>query len=157
MPEYLSPGVYVEEVPSGAKPIEGVGTSTAGFLGQTERGPESPQFVTSWLEYQRIFGGYVPDKSYLAYAVQGFFDNGGQRCVIGRITGDGAIFATFKHDKLTFSSVGRGAWGNDVYVAITKASQAELAEMREATDDPKFRWVKVSVYYGGDTPENMVE
>ena len=81
MPEYLAPGVYVEEISTGPRPIEGVGTSTAGMVGQTERGPERPTLVTGWLEYQRLFGGYI-DSSYLSYAVQGFFENGGQRCVI---------------------------------------------------------------------------
>ena len=58
MPEYLSPGVYVEEVSTGSKPIEGVSTSTAGMAGVTERGPENtPVLVTSYGEYRRIFGG----------------------------------------------------------------------------------------------------
>src|SRR4051812_512998 len=90
MPEYLAPGVYIEEISIGPKPIEGVSTSTAGFLGPTERGPEYAKLVTSWLEFQRWYGQYIPD-SYLAYAVQGFFDNGGQRCYVGRIVGNGAI------------------------------------------------------------------
>jgi len=84
MPEYLSPGVYVEEI-AGPRAIEGVSTSTAGFVGMAERGPEGPQFITSFLEFQRWYGGYIPDLSYLAYAVQGFFDNGGQRCYISRV------------------------------------------------------------------------
>ena len=88
MPEYLAPGVYVEEISTGPRPIEGVGTSTAGMVGQTERGPERPTLVTGWLEYQRLFGGYI-DSSYLSYAVQGFFENGGQRCVIARVVGQG--------------------------------------------------------------------
>ena len=67
MPEYLAPGVYVEEISTGPRPIEGVGTSTAGMVGQTERGPERPTLVTGWLEYQRLFGGYI-DSSYLSYA-----------------------------------------------------------------------------------------
>ena len=54
MPEYLSPGVYIEESGIGVKPIEGVSTSTAGFLGETERGPTLPKLVTSWLDFQRI-------------------------------------------------------------------------------------------------------
>ena len=49
MPEYLAPGVYVEEFEIGSKPIEGVSTSTLGFLGETERGPTEPKLVTSWL------------------------------------------------------------------------------------------------------------
>ena len=76
MAEYLSPGVYVEEIEIGAKPIEGVSTSTVGFLGETERGSTtSKTVVSSWLQYQREFGGYLKDR-YLPYAVEGFFKNG---------------------------------------------------------------------------------
>ena len=60
MPEYLSPGVYIEELSTGPKPIEGVSTSTAGFVGMTERGPTDARMVTSWLDYQRWYGGYLP-------------------------------------------------------------------------------------------------
>ena len=93
MPEYFAPGVYVEEVSSGNKPIAGVSTSTAGFVGGTERGPLAPQFIASWLEFQRWYGSYVPDHSYLAYAVEGFFTNGGQRCFVARVVGAGADYA----------------------------------------------------------------
>ena len=54
MPEYLAPGVYVEEIHTGPRPIEGVSTSTAGFVGETERGPTRPTLVTSWPDYQRM-------------------------------------------------------------------------------------------------------
>ena len=126
MPEYLAPGVYVEEISSGAKPIEGVGTSTAGFVGGAERGPETPRLIASFLEYQRWYGGYVPDHSYLAYAVQGFFDNGGQRCFISRVThqggGDPANTASLAQGNVgpfRVFAVGRGAWGNNVAIKIT--------------------------------------
>ena len=59
MPEYLSPGVYVEEVDTGNKPIEGVSTSTVGFLGIAERGPTAPTFLGSFSEYGRTFGSYL--------------------------------------------------------------------------------------------------
>ena len=59
MPEYLSPGVYVEEVATGPRPIEGVSTSTAGFVGLTERGPTQPRLVTSWPQYQPWFEGFA--------------------------------------------------------------------------------------------------
>lgn len=99
MPEYLAPGVYVEEIEIGAKPIEGVGTSTAGFIGMAERGPlNKPTLVTSFAEFQRIFGSYLDKKdfkitidqkniymSFLAYAVEGFFANGGKRAYIVRV------------------------------------------------------------------------
>lgn len=102
MPEYLAPGVYVEEVEIGAKPIEGVSTSTAGFLGYAERGPlNKPTLVTSFAEFELIFGGFLPAKSgdgkdlsvirWLAYAVLGFFENGGKRVFVTRVAADGAI------------------------------------------------------------------
>jgi phage tail sheath protein FI len=87
MPDYLHPGVYIEERPS-PQTIEGVSTSTAGFVGATERGPTSglPQLVTSFAEFNRRYGGYLPG-SFLAYAVEGFFVNGGQRVYIARVLG----------------------------------------------------------------------
>ena len=92
MPEYLAPGVYIEELATGPVPIEGVSTSTAGFVGQTVRGPTEPRLVTSWLDFQRWFGG--PGRpghpaSYLPFAAKGFFDNGGQRAYVARVTADG--------------------------------------------------------------------
>lgn len=97
MPEYLAPGVYVEEFEIGAKPIEGVSTSTAGFVGFAERGPlNKPILVTSVAEYQSIFGGYLPeDRDYdsvrwLPYAIEGFFSNGGKRAYIVRVAVEGS-------------------------------------------------------------------
>jgi uncharacterized protein len=88
MTELLSPGVFIQEVDFGPQPIEGVSTSTAGFVGEAERGPVSgpPTLVTSFPDYQRAFGGLEPTKD-LAYAVRGFFDNGGKRAFISRIIG----------------------------------------------------------------------
>ena len=60
MPEYLSPGVYVEEMDSGPRPIEGVPTSTAAFLGETERGPLRPRLVSSFNEYRGGSAAYSP-------------------------------------------------------------------------------------------------
>jgi phage tail sheath protein FI len=81
----IAPGVHVKEVEQGAKPIAGVSTSTAGFLGPTERGPTEPRLVTSFADYRRLYGGYLDD-SYLAPAVEGFFTNGGSRAFVGRVT-----------------------------------------------------------------------
>src|SRR5262245_11997859 len=92
---YLSPGVYVEEVDSGSKPIEGVSTSTTGFVGMTVRGSTAgpPLLVTSFPDFRRQFGGYLPaslgDASYLAYAVEGFFNNLGQLAYVKRVLGTG--------------------------------------------------------------------
>jgi len=126
MPEYLSPGVYVEEVSAGPVPIEGVSTSTAGFVGQTERGPTATRLVTSWLEYYRWFGGHVaPEVSFLPRAVQGFFDNGGQRVFVSRVTRPGAAAATLNlptgdpNQELQVSAIGPGAWGNRLFVRVS--------------------------------------
>jgi uncharacterized protein len=101
MPEYLAPGVYVEEVPSGSKPIEGASTSTAAMVGMTQRGPvDVPTLVTSSGAYSRIFGGYLhPDlfpkgRDALPYAADGFFTNGGSRVFITRVVGAGADEST---------------------------------------------------------------
>ncbi|MGH9719391.1 MAG: phage tail protein, partial [Bryobacteraceae bacterium] len=105
MPEYLSPGVYVEEIDAGPKPIEGVSTSTTGAVGVTSRGPSrgKPELVTSFAEFTRKFGGFLeePDPGVLnqwaldpneggrwwqfPLAVKGFFDNGGQRLFVKRV------------------------------------------------------------------------
>ena len=121
MPEYLTPGVYIEEFEIGAKPIEGVSTSTAGFLGMAERGPTIPKLVTGFEQFQRLYGGYIED-SYLAYAVDGFFKNGGQRCFIGRVVRSGATAASGAVSPITFETVGEGAWGLGVAARIENAS-----------------------------------
>ncbi|MFC4808128.1 phage tail sheath family protein [Paenibacillus sp. GCM10023250] len=128
MPQYFAPGVYVEEIELGGKPIEGVSTSTAGFLGQTERGPTTPRLITSWLQYQRVYGGLLGDTPYLPHTVKGFFDNGGKRCYIARITKVSAVSAKCKllnkaaQNALTVSAVGEGAWGNRVAVMVDSGS-----------------------------------
>lgn len=128
MPEYRAPGVYVEEVERGAKPIEGVSTSTAGFLGETERGGTAPRLVTSFSDFKRTYGGFV-DSSYLPYAVEGFFRNGGSRCYVGRITtAEETASATLDdgetdgEDVLTVRAVGPGEWGGNVAVTVEDAT-----------------------------------
>lgn len=134
MPEYLSPGVYVEEVSSGIKPIEGVSTSTAGFVGPTERGPVIPRMVTSWLDYQRWFGSYI-EGSHMPFAVQGFFDNGGQRLFVARVNGENATPAVFDlKDKLgatvfRMQAIGPGEWGNNLIVRVGKGNQDDESSM----------------------------
>jgi len=122
MAEYLSPGVYVEEFDSGIKPMEGVGTSTAGFIGMTERGKLTgvPEFVGSYGEFQRKFGGYLPkevykEHRYLPMAVEQFFANGGTRCFIVRLLGEeGAATASLDAGGIIFKACSPGAWGNNV-------------------------------------------
>jgi phage tail sheath protein FI len=74
--------------------IEGVATSTAGFVGPTECGPTTAQLVTSWVDYERMFGAALdPAVSFLPFAVRGFFDNGGRRAFVARVGGAGAALS----------------------------------------------------------------
>ncbi|MEU8785753.1 phage tail sheath subtilisin-like domain-containing protein [Streptomyces sp. NPDC048637] len=89
MPTYLSPGVYVEEVASGSRPIEGVGTSVAAFVGLAPTGPlNDPTLVTNWSQYVAAFGEFT-DGYYLAHSVYGFFNNGGTAAYVVRVGGTG--------------------------------------------------------------------
>jgi len=90
MPNYLSPGVYVEEVQAASRPIEGVGTAVAAFVGLAQRGPaNTPLMVTNWTQFVTTFGDFM-EGSYLAHAVYGFFLNGGTTAYVVRIGADGA-------------------------------------------------------------------
>ena len=93
MPEYLAPGVYVEETSFRQKSIEGVSTSTAGFVGASRFGPTTgePELLTSFLDFERIYGGIdqlafggIDGHNDLAHAVRGFFENGGRRLYVSR-------------------------------------------------------------------------
>ncbi|MGH2632104.1 MAG: phage tail sheath family protein, partial [Tepidiformaceae bacterium] len=82
---YLTPGVYVEEVDRGSKPIEGVGTAVAAFLGVAEKGPIGKStMIANWTQYQEIYGGFVPG-AYMAQSVYGYFNNGGSLAFVVRI------------------------------------------------------------------------
>src|SRR5919199_1335717 len=97
MPTYLTPGVYVEEVPSTSKPIEGVGTSIAAFVGLAPGGPiNTPMRIANWTQFARTFGDVVEPENgpfmagaYLAHAVYGFFQNGGGLCWVVRVGDNG--------------------------------------------------------------------
>jgi phage tail sheath protein FI len=97
MPTYLTPGVYVEEVPSANKPIEGVGTAVAAFVGLAPGGPvNTPMRISNWTQFAKIFGdtenadnGPFMEGAYLAHSVYGFFQNGGTLCWVVRVGVDG--------------------------------------------------------------------
>lgn len=104
MPEYLAPGVYVEEVSFRSKSIEGVATSTTGYAGLTRFGPVQytggpsttvPRLVTSFTEFERVYGGLQPLRlgsdervNYLAHSARAFFANGGKRLYVSRVFQD---------------------------------------------------------------------
>nr|WP_290669055.1 phage tail sheath subtilisin-like domain-containing protein [Ardenticatena sp.] len=133
MPEYLAPGVYVEEVSFRAKTIEGVSTSTAGFVGPARFGPMQgePELLTSFADFERIYGGLDPldfggtdVPNYLAHAVRAFFDEGGARLYVSRVAnGPGTATTTIPDpdggsNDITLTARYAGSGGN-VTVAFT--------------------------------------
>jgi len=128
MAEYLAPGVYVEERDSGSAPLEGVSTSTVGFLGPTERGPTTPRLLTSGSDFRRWYGGHLDD-SFLPTAVDGFFRNGGSRCFLGRISATDEVAEAKLSDDgsngtdvIRIEAVGPGSWGERLVAIVSNAS-----------------------------------
>lgn len=142
MGEYLRPDVYMEEVLSGARPIEGVSTSTAAFSGIAQRGVVGDAtLVTSFADYINKFARGLKSpfykNSYLAYAVYGFFNNGGLRAWINRVaTDDAAKSAGLWKDAeaatvATITALDEGAWGDKLSVVI--AANADTSSKWDVT------------------------
>ena len=130
MPTLTYPGVYVQEVSSGVRPIEAASTSTAAFVGLAEKGPDDEaRRITSWTEFQRHYGSYV-DESYLAESVFQFFNNGGRQCYVVRITRSDAVTASTTAENreatpeagVRFDAKNKGAWGNHLVLEIADGS-----------------------------------
>jgi len=130
MPASLSyPGVYIEEVPSSVKTITGTSTSITAFIGRCLKGPvNQPTTVTSFADYERIFGGLWLDNP-LGYAIRDFYLNGGSQAIIVRAIND-AITANLELDvshgestaKLKLKAANQGAWANNYKVSVTKVA-----------------------------------
>jgi phage tail sheath protein FI len=96
MAEYLAPGVFVEETSFRSKSIEGVSTSTTAFVGPTRTGPVGiiPEILTSFADFERIYGGLsdlafasgAPNTNYLAHSVMAYFNEGGARLYVSRVS-----------------------------------------------------------------------
>lgn len=163
MAEYLSPGVYVEEFESGGKPMEAVGTSTAGFIGLAMRGPVEgvPQLVTNFSEFKRTYGSYLSENEFgeyrfLAYAVEHFFVNGGSRCFIVRVAPNDAACASgvtpADVPAVRFTAKNPGIWGDDIRIMITSASKAktQILEIITSGSEKKYRVKNGAGFNPGD-------
>lgn len=133
MAEYLSPGVYVEEYDDSPRGIEGVGTSTAGFIGVAEKGPieGAPLLVTSMASFTQQFGGFLSEFAYgeyrfLANSVEQFFDNGGTRCYVKRVAPPDAKTASAKKGILKVSAANPGTWGNRVQIILSTNKKQKM-------------------------------
>ena len=141
MPTYLSPGVYVEEVEAGSRPIEGVGTAVAAFVGLAEKGDaNTPSLITNWSQFTRTFGGFV-EGSYLAHAVYGYFMNGGGACYVVRVGANGAAPPARgelaaggdpKNIAFRFTSKLPGGEGNNITVEVADPGEGTPPEDKES-------------------------
>lgn len=139
MAEYLSPEVYIEEIPSGAKPIQGVGTSTGAFVGHTEKGPFGQAVpIVNFAQFVKVFGSFA-DGMHLPFGVKGFFEEGGTSCYVVRACHYAvppasppgtpaaptavASFQVLRNatpsDVLRVEAESAGEWGDDIGVVIT--------------------------------------
>lgn len=120
MPSYLHPGVYVEEIPSGSRPIEGVSTSTAAFVGVTMRKSNSdPELIGNFSDYMALYGPVLSEDDHMGLAVQAFYQNGGGAAYICPLsTAAGTADGVF--GGITVSAVDAGPWGSKLYIQISE-------------------------------------
>lgn len=163
MAEYLSPGVYVEEFESGGKPMEGVGTSTAGFIGLAEKGMVEgvPQLVTNFADFKRKYGGYLSENEFgeyrfLAYAVEHFFINGGSRAFISRVAPQDAKCAAgsapAQAPVIAIRAKNPGMWGNNINIVISPSSKAktQILDILETAGGKKYHVKNSNGFNAGD-------
>ena len=139
MAEYLTPGVYVEEYDNSLRSIEGVGTSTAGFVGLAEKGPAigAPVLVTSFKSFTSQFGGFLSEFAYgeyryLANSVEQFFINGGTRCYVSRVIPEDALSAKKELGILSVCAANEGKWGNRIQISFHTATRRKLQLIAES-------------------------
>ncbi len=141
MAEYFTPGVYVEEYDNSPRSIEGVGTSTAGFIGFAEKGPTvgAPSLVTSFKSFTRQFGGFLSEFThgeyrYLANSVEQFFINGGTRCYVSRVVPEDAAIAKKEQGILSLEAANAGKWGNRIQITFHTVEKRKLQLLSESGD-----------------------
>jgi phage tail sheath protein FI len=151
MPTYKSPGVYVEEAEAGSRPIEGVGTAVAAFVGLAADGPfNQPTLVSNWSQFTQTFGDFA-DGSYLAHAVYGYFSNGGGNCYVVRIGEDGA--GSNPKELATPAQGTLGSYRVSSLEAGRKGADITVEAVDAGGDPPPENGVKLVVRRGGRVVE----
>lgn len=131
--ETLHPGSYLIEV-KGEVPVEGLSTSTGAFVGTAQKGEiGKAHLVTSWSQFVSLYGSF-DDNSYLAYAVRGFFENGGTRAFISRVVKtDNGVNASNPASvtvgpqatpHVEFTAITDGTWGDSLSVEIASVTSS---------------------------------
>jgi phage tail sheath protein FI len=181
MSSFLHPGVYVREVSSGVRVVEGVPTSTAIFVGETERGPLTPTRIKGVADYERSFGGFLRSTSpgtvpvTMRYSVGGFFANGGTSAYVLRaMPSQGAVYARRTFSSVTpsttaaFVAADPGIWANGhlsvLVIASSSGNPTEgrvlvfYRDLRRPTDRRMLveDFDRLQVTSGGATAENDI-
>ncbi|MFY0568255.1 phage tail sheath family protein [Archangium lansingense] len=133
MPTYLHPGVYLEEIPGGAKPIEGVATSIAAFVGEARRGPVGrPVLVHGLQDYERAFGPLQDKDDEMGFAATAYYQNGGRDAYFVRVVASAGARASSlelrseaNRKVLRVSANSVGTWGDELYVRVKKANTSD--------------------------------
>lgn len=159
MGEYLAPGVYVEEFESGPKAMEGVGTSTAGFVGLAARGPVvgRPVLVTNFADYQRRFGGFLPELEFGAYrympnCAEQFFTNGGTALYVMRVVPEDATAAKSQDGPVVVEAKDPGAWANTMQVFLTGSVRAktQIMAVNDSANGKQYQLKNAAGFRAGD-------
>lgn len=148
------PGVYVEEIPSGVRTITGVATSITAFVGIAPRGPvDAPQFITSFADYERLFGRLAANNP-MAYSVFQFYQNGGSQAIIVRVIGGGSASATITLNDdddapaAVLQTRSAGAWGDRLRARVdafdTTGTDYNLT-IRDMATGQQERYAKISI------------
>ena len=133
MPTYLHPGVYVEEIPSGSRTIEGVSTSITAFVGPARKGPAGEAtLVHSLDQYIAVYGGVYSESDAMGLSVTAYYQNGGKDAYIARLVSTSSPAAassrsvagegTANANVLKISATSVGTWGDDLRIRIRKAA-----------------------------------
>ncbi len=162
---YLTPGVYVEEVPSQSKPIEGVGTSVAAFVGLAPGGPVNrPMRIANWTQFARLYSnplkpedGPFMEGAYLAHSVYGFFQNGGGLCWVVRVGASGgnatpqaALPAAGDSAAEAFRATARDGVAGELTIELAEEPSVAPEEGGDGEVQPTY---KITITGGGQSEE----
>lgn len=166
MPVYLHPGVYVEEIASGARSIEASGTSIAAFVGYATKGPiGEPTYITKWDQYESHFGGLLDTIDFptiasapaLGHAVRAFYLNGGGGAYVVRIVADGSAASSARsfivptgagttlptsNRAITFTAVNEGEWGDALRVSVDEQDDGAFTLQIGLDEDGDINWIE---------------
>jgi phage tail sheath protein FI len=123
MPTYLHPGVYIEEIPSGSRPIEAVSTSIPIFVGEAKEGPvNQAEFILKWDDYKRLYGGVKSETDAMGLAVSSYYANGGGAAYVARLA-NGALPSSLPLTGATSfrpnNNVAANPWQNTAVFGVT--------------------------------------